>query len=80
MRVSEAESEPTAGEGLVEFEQAKELVPSDETANSLLWTAMCRIEPGRYKVRIPSASVGSPICLCQRETGGCEVRIAERTW
>ena len=29
--------------------------------------------------RIPSASVGSPICSCQRETGSCEVRTVERT-
>ncbi len=30
--------------------------------------------------RMPSASVGSPICSCQRETGSWEVRIVERTW
>src|SRR6266478_4253591 len=30
--------------------------------------------------RMPSASVGSPICSCHRETGSCEVRIVERTW
>ena len=29
--------------------------------------------------RIPSASVGSPICSCQRETGSCEVRMVELT-
>ena len=29
--------------------------------------------------RMPSASVGSPICSCHRETGSCEVRIVERT-
>jgi len=30
--------------------------------------------------RMPSASVGSPICSCHRETGSCEVRTVERTW
>jgi hypothetical protein len=30
--------------------------------------------------RMPSASVGSPICSCHRETGSCEVRIVERAW
>jgi hypothetical protein len=29
---------------------------------------------------MPSASVGSPICSCHRETGSCEVRTVERTW
>jgi putative ABC transport system permease protein len=28
---------------------------------------------------MPSASVGSPICSCQRDTVSCEVRIVERT-
>jgi len=35
-----------------------------------LWTS---------RSRIPSASVGSPICSCQRETGSCEVTMVERT-
>src|ERR1700756_2966746 len=30
--------------------------------------------------RIPSASVGSPICSCQRATGNYQVRIIERVW
>ena len=30
--------------------------------------------------RIPSATVGSPICSCQRATGSCEVRIIDRVW
>ena len=30
--------------------------------------------------RIPSATVGSPTCSCQRATGSCEVRIIERVW
>ena len=29
---------------------------------------------------MPSASVGSPICSRQRESGSCEVRIVECTW
>ena len=28
--------------------------------------------------RMPSATVGSPICSCQRATGSCEVRIIDR--
>jgi len=35
-----------------------------------LWTS---------RSRMPSASVGSPICSCHFETGSCEVRIVERT-
>ena len=30
--------------------------------------------------RIPSATVGSPTCSCQRATGSCEVRIMDRVW
>ena len=30
--------------------------------------------------RIPSATVGSPTCSCQRATGSCEVRIIDRVW
>ena len=30
--------------------------------------------------RMPSASVGSPICSCQRAIGSCEVSTVERRW
>jgi hypothetical protein len=39
---------------------------------------VCALCTGRS--RMSSASVGSPTCSCQRETGSCEVKIVERTW
>ena len=33
----------------------------------------------KSRSRVPSASVGSPICSCQRDTGSCKVGRVERT-
>ena len=51
------------------------------------FTRLLRIESPRTSIRcalwtrqsrMPSASLGSPICSCQRDTGSCEVRMVER--
>ena len=46
----------------------------DSPRSSMRW-ALCT-----KRSRMASASVGSPICSCQRDTGSCEVRIIERAW